>query len=136
MIGDTMIEIGGVDVTLAAATVSNLVEKINDASSSIGLRAHAEGDVVTLFGKTLEEVTIGYKSKSEIEANFNATTTRSISAGSTASANVNVVLHPNDVVVGRTYELVWLPGSSGHSATTVTYKAQIGDDAQSVMRGP
>ena len=134
MVGDT-IEIAGVDVTLTAATVSNLVEKINDASSSIGLRAHAEGDVVTLFGKTLEEVSIGYKTRSEIEANFNAATTRSISAGSTASANVNVVLHANDVVVGRTYELSLAAGSSSIGATTVSYKAQTGDNAQGVMRG-
>ena len=60
---------------------------------------------------------------------------RAAYAGSTASANVNVVLHPNDVVVGRTYELSLAAGSSSIGATTVTYKAQIGDDAQSVMRG-
>jgi len=44
-------------------------------------------------------------------------------------------LHPNDVVVGRTYELSLAAGSSSIGAKTVTYKAQIGDDAQSVMRG-
>ena len=133
-IGD-VVEVNNVDVTLTAATANNLVEQLNAAYYSTGLSAALNGDEITLFARNSQELTIDYKTKQEIESTFNTATTKNINAGSNAAANVNVVLHANDVVVGRTYALALDAGSSAIGAKTVTYTAQTGDNAQAIMRG-
>ena len=116
------------------AATNNLVEQLNAAYYSTGLSAALNGDEITLFARNSQELTIDYKTKQEIESTFNTATTKNINAGS-CSANVNVVLHANDVVVGRTYALALDAGSSAIGAKTVTYTAQTGDNAQAIMRG-
>ena len=101
-IGD-VIEINGTDVTLQAATVADLVTRIN-APSTTGITATASGNDVTLTGTNVTSVTIGYKTKAEIEAASNATTTTVDVSGSASDAiSVDVVLNAADAVVGRTY---------------------------------
>ncbi len=133
-VGD-VIEVNDVDITLTATTASSLVDQLNAAYYSTGLSAALNGDDVTLVSRDLQELKIGYKTKQEIESGFNAATTKNIVAGSTAAANVNVVLHANDVVIGRTYALALGAGSSVIGTKTVTYTAQTGDNAQAIMRG-
>ena len=133
-VGD-VIEVNNVDITLVATTISDLVDQLNAAKYSTGVTAAQNGNDITLFARDLQEITVGYKTKQEIESTFNAATTLNIAAGANASADVDVVLNSNDVVVGRTYALALGSGSSTIGAKTVTYTAQTGDDSQAIMQG-
>jgi flagellin len=132
-IGDT-IEINGTDVTLAAATVSDLVDKINAQTNSTGIEAKADGNNVTLSGENVQTMTIGYKTETEIEEGFTSVTTTSIAAGASAAIDVDIVLHASDVVEGRTYKLE-STGGSGATAINVTYTAVAGDTKKEIMEG-
>ncbi len=138
-IGDT-VEINGTDVTLQAATVADLVTRINAVTSTTGITASANGSNVTLEGENVQSVTTGYKTKAEIEAGFNSATTTEVDVSSNASdaLAVNVVLNTADAVAGRTYELaITAAGTASGTATdaTVTYTAVSGDTNQDIMRG-
>ena len=133
-VGD-VIEVNNVDITLVATTISDLVDQLNAAKHSTGVTAAQNGNDITLFARDLQEITVGYKTKQEIESTFNAATTLNIAAGANAAADVDVVLNSNDVVVGRTYALALGSGSSTIGAKTVTYTAQTGDDSQAIMQG-
>jgi flagellin len=142
-IGDT-IEINGTDVTLAAATVADLVTKINAKTAETGISASANGSNVTLEGENVQTVSIGYKSEAEIEAGFTNVTTQdslaiNVTSGSANTSNgqaSTIVLDSSDVVVGRSYRLeITAAAGSGASDIDVSYTAVTGDDAQKVMRG-
>ena len=132
-IGDT-IELNGTDVTLTAATVADLVDKINAQTGKTGIEASADGKNVTLKGENVQAVTIGYKTEADIEAGFNAATTQELSAGASDGVDMTLVLHADDVVVGRTYQLEISKGG-GTTAANVSYTAVTGDDKQDIMRG-
>ena len=132
-IGDT-IELNGTDVTLTAATVADLVDKINAQTGKTGIEASADGKNVTLKGENVQAVTIGYKTEADIEAGFNAATTQELSAGASDGVDMTLVLHADDVVIGRTYQLEISKGG-GTTAANVSYTAVTGDDKQDIMRG-
>ena len=133
-IGDT-IELNGTDVTLAAATVADLVDKINAQTGKTGIEAVADGKNVTLKGENVQAVTIAYKSEADIEAGFNAGTTQTLSAGASDGVDMTLVLNAADVVVGRTYQLEITKAGSAATAVNVNYTAVTGDNAQAIMRG-
>ena len=133
-IGDT-IELNGTDVTLAAATVADLVDKINAQTGKTGIEATADGKNVTLKGENVQAVTIGYKSEADVEALFNSATTQTLSAGASDGVDMTLVLHADDVVIGRTYQLEISKAGSAATAVNVSYTAVTGDNAQAIMRG-
>ena len=133
-IGDT-IELNGTDVTLAAATVADLVDKINAQTGKTGIEATADGKNVTLKGENVQAVTIGYKSEADVEALFNSATTQTLSAGASDGVDMTLVLNAADVVVGRTYQLEISKAGSAATAVNVSYTAVTGDNAQAIMRG-
>ena len=79
-------------------------------------------------------MTIGRKTEAEIESTFNNATTLEVAAGATTAADVSIVLHADDVVVGRTYQLKSVGGSGGASFA-VEYTAVAGDTKLQVMEG-
>ena len=133
-IGDT-IELNGTDVTLTAATVADLVTKINAQTGKTGIEATADGKNVTLKGENVQAVTIGYKSEADVEAGFNSATTQTLSAGASDGVDMTLVLNAADVVVGRTYQLEISKAGSAATAVNVSYTAVTGDNAQAIMRG-
>ena len=133
-IGDT-IEINGTDVTLTAATVADLVDKINAQTGKTGIEASADGKNVTLKGENVQAVTIGYKSEAEIEEAFNAATTQTLAASASDGVAKTLVLHADDVVIGRTYQLEISKDGAAATAVNVSYTAVTGDDKEKIMQG-
>ena len=133
-IGDT-IEVNGTDVTLTAATVADLVTKINAQTGKTGIEATADGKNVTLKGENVQAVTIGYKSEADVEAAFNTATTQELTAAASDGVAMTLVLHADDVVIGRTYQLEISKAGSAATAVNVNYTAVTGDTKQSVMEG-
>ena len=128
-------ELNGTDITLSNATVTDLVTKINLQTANTGIEAEANGNNVTLRGENVQSVTIGYKSEAELEDGFNAATTKTVAAGATDVADVDIVLNAADVVIGRTYKLETDTKAGGFTDINVTYTAVTGDDANAVMEG-
>ena len=138
-VGD-VIEVNGTDITLQAATVADLETRLNAVTSTTGLTATANGNDITLVGDNVTSLSIGYKTKAEIEAGFNSATTTEVDVSANASdaLAVAVVLNAADAVAGRTYELaITAAASATGTATdaTVTYTAVSGDTTQDIMRG-
>ena len=119
---------------MAAATVADLVSKINGVADKSGIKAVADGNNITLSGENVQTVTIGRKTEAETESTFNSTTTLEIAAGATTAADVDVVLHADDVVVGRTYEMK-VTGGTGGQSFNVEYTAVTGDTKAEIMEG-
>ena len=128
-------ELNGTDITLSNATVADLVVKINAQTANTGIEAEANGNNVTLRGENVQTVSIGYKSEAELEAALNLATTQAIEAGVSGNLDVDIVLHAEDVVIGRTYKLETTNKGSGTSDISVTYTAVTGDTKVDIMKG-
>ena len=128
-------EVNGTDVTLTAATVADLVTKLNAVKAQTGLKAEANGNNVTLSGENVQALTIGYKSKATIDAAMHNDTTNTIAGGAADAADVTVKLAATDVQVNRTYELKITGATAAAVNQTVSYTAVTGDTAQKIMRG-
>ena len=144
-IGD-IIKINGTDVTLSAPsttatvpTIASLVADINGQTATTGITASFSGNDVTLVGDNVTTVSIAYGTEEELEAGFNSATTQTNPDAATNASDalsVTLVLHEDDVVANRTYQLeITKPTGSTGTNATVEYTAVDGDTAQDIMRG-
>ena len=134
IVGETF-EVNGVDITLAAQTMADLKTKLNAQVAKTGLTAETNGNNLTLSGENVQSLTIAYKSKADIDALDDATTTNSIVAGSSGAAQVTLALADVDVKIGKTYELAITDSTTVANNQTVSYKAKTGDESLDIMQG-
>ena len=142
-IGD-IIKLNGTSITLSAPTgggtvptIATLVADINAQTATTGITASANGNDVTLVGDSVTSVHIAYGTEAEIETTITAGTTQTNPGGNASNAlSVDLVLAASDVVANRTYQLeIEAAGGSSGVDATVTYKSEVGDTAQDIMRG-